>query len=70
MSATRQCPFTGCPEKIAPSLFACRRHWYALSKPDRDEIWAAYRLYLGGGISAEHLRRVQQEVLRERPEAP
>lgn len=34
------CPAPECSRVISTSLFACRPHWFSLSKPVRDAIWA------------------------------
>ena len=53
-TATRRCPGPHDPPELIPSEKAfCRRHWFALPKPMRDDIWAAYRLGRGGPL---HLR--------------
>jgi hypothetical protein len=35
-----KCPAPRCTLMIRTSLLACRPHWYALSKPVREAIWA------------------------------
>jgi hypothetical protein len=37
------CHAHGCATVVPPRLFACRRHWFALSKNIRDAIWREYR---------------------------
>lgn len=59
----RQCPFTNCERTVPDTVFACRQHWFSLTKPERDEIWAAYRDYQDGIIGVEGLRDRQQAVL-------
>ena len=34
------CPHPDCQQRISRRLFACRIHWFQLSKPVRDAIWA------------------------------
>ena len=38
-----QCHATDCEIEISPRLLMCRRHWYMVPKPIRDQIWAEYR---------------------------
>jgi len=38
-----RCHATGCEIEIAPRLFMCRRHWFALPRPLRDAVWKTYR---------------------------
>jgi hypothetical protein len=37
------CHATGCTVTTRPEMFMCRRHWFMLPKPMRDEIWRTYR---------------------------
>jgi hypothetical protein len=37
---THRCPAPGCTVVISNRIFACRPHWYALSKPVREAIKA------------------------------
>jgi hypothetical protein len=62
----RKCPFNNCAKPIPESMFACRGHWYSLSKPERDRVWSAYNAYVEDKIGVEELRAIQQEVLRDR----
>ena len=41
--STHLCHAFGCNRPVPPSLFMCRRHWFALRKPLRDAIWREYR---------------------------
>jgi hypothetical protein len=61
----RVCPFDHCGKSIPATMFACRKHWFSLSRKQQDHIWEAYRAYLGRGISLETLRAHQAEVLQE-----
>jgi len=38
-----ECHWPGCIEQVPPAMWGCRRHWYALPKTIRDEVWATYR---------------------------
>jgi hypothetical protein len=40
MPDTHKCPAPGCALMIRNSLLACRPHWYQLSKPVREAIYA------------------------------
>lgn len=40
---THRCHWPGCPAEIPASLWGCRRHWFALPKAIRREIWRHYR---------------------------
>lgn len=42
----KQCPVEGCPEMIKLDKNLCRRHWFSLPKPVRDEHMATYREFL------------------------
>lgn len=37
------CHAAGCNKHVPPEMFMCRRHWFLLPKPMRDDIWGAYR---------------------------
>jgi hypothetical protein len=62
----RKCPFNGCNQRVPLHRFGCRSHWFSLSKPERNEIWAAYNDYNEGKIDIDTLRRRQQTVLGTR----
>lgn len=36
------CHAQGCPKKVPPSIFMCKRHWFMLPKAMRDAIWDKY----------------------------
>lgn len=38
-----RCPVPRCPTTIGRGKAFCKPHWFALPKPLRDQIWAAYR---------------------------
>lgn len=59
MSDTRQCRIAGCSNRHARNLFACRPHWYALPKPMRDAIWAAYR---GPGVFSDEYAQAAENA--------
>lgn len=40
---THECPKNGCKARVSRSQFACRRHWYEVSKETRQAIYEAYR---------------------------
>jgi hypothetical protein len=37
------CHWPGCPAKVPPAMWGCRKHWFTLPKMLRDRIWANYR---------------------------
>jgi len=37
------CPKEGCPKVVPGEMFACRDHWFQISKRVRANIWASYR---------------------------
>lgn len=37
------CHWPGCPERVPPAKWGCKRHWMMLPEYLRDRIWAAYR---------------------------
>ena len=44
--STHRCPGPGCEARVPAEMLACRRHWFQVSQPLRDEVWAAYRALL------------------------
>lgn len=36
------CHATGCDTHVPPRMFMCKRHWYMLTKAERDSLWAVY----------------------------
>lgn len=65
----RTCPFDDCGKPIPDSLFACRAHWFSLTKAEQATIYAAYDSYLANQIDLGELRSIQQEVLGHRGKA-
>lgn len=41
--STHTCPGPGCDAQVPSDQLACRRHWFQVSKPARDEVWRAWR---------------------------
>jgi hypothetical protein len=39
----RTCPVTGCASGCGADQLVCKRHWFKLPKPVRDEIWRLWR---------------------------
>lgn len=37
------CHWPNCKKEVPPALWGCRRHWLALPKTLRDEVWRTYR---------------------------
>ena len=37
------CHAAGCSVEVPPKMLMCRRHWYMVPKPMRDEVWRTYR---------------------------
>ena len=38
------CHWPGCDRQVAPALWGCRAHWYALPHSLRRRIWLTYRI--------------------------
>lgn len=64
---THVCPYPGCDLDIGHADLACAPHWYTVSKPTRDRVWAAYR----NGTRAEHVAAIQDAIdeMRQHAEA-
>jgi CDP-diacylglycerol pyrophosphatase len=39
-----RCHWPECPKQVAPALWGCSRHWYALPHYLRAKVWVAYRI--------------------------
>lgn len=46
------CPKPECGAEVMDEMFACKKHWFELPRPIRDEIWRAYRRH---GVGSEQL---------------
>lgn len=55
-----ECPAPGCTTRVERSRLACVRHWYALPKQLRDDVWAAYRRH--GTGTPEHTAAITAAV--------
>jgi hypothetical protein len=49
------CPHPDCQQQISRHLFACRTHWFQLSKPVRDAIYAT----ASRGVTRERIDAVK-----------
>jgi hypothetical protein len=58
---TRACPVPGCDAVIGATRLTCRRHWYQVPKPVRDEVWAAWRSG-AGAFTSRHRRAVRRAL--------
>jgi len=73
--STHQCPGPGCEARVPADQLACRRHWFQVSKPARDEVWLAWRALqrdpgMGGDPIAreeEHSRAMDAAIAEMRP---
>ncbi len=55
------CPHPECDKQIRLDLFACRRHWNALSQPVRRAIWDTYRARSIGDDRIEAIEAARDE---------
>lgn len=67
------CHWPGCKQQVPPAMWGCKKHWFRLPKPLRDEVWAAYRPGQEANLtpSAAYLkvaRKVQQWIKDNYPE--
>lgn len=37
------CHAAGCKVPVPPRMFMCKRHWYMVPLPLRNEVWKHYR---------------------------
>ena len=69
--STHECPAPGCTEQVDGHRLACVRHWYAIPRDLRGELWRAYREE--GQMSDGHVAAMEKcleppesfEVLRQ-----
>jgi hypothetical protein len=59
---TSRCPVPGCGESIDASRLMCRRDWYLVPKPMRDQVWRTWRSGQGA-FSREHGEAVRQAII-------
>jgi hypothetical protein len=57
----RRCPIPRCPVPIDPTRLMCRKHWYQVPKPIRDQVWATWRSGQGAR-SREHKDAVRLAI--------
>lgn len=55
---THECPAEVCSRRVPRAMLACKRHWFAVSRPTRDEVYAAYR----SGDRIRHHTAMQQAI--------
>lgn len=36
------CHWPGCKAQVPPAMWGCHKHWFALPKQLRDQIWSTY----------------------------
>jgi hypothetical protein len=61
----RRCPFKGCLKVIGSEYFACKSHWFLLSKEQADAVRYAYRQWKEGNRSISWLRDFQSKIILE-----
>ena len=66
------CPGPGCELVVPTDMLACRRHWFQVSKPVRDEVWRAWRGLQGErddpiAAEEEHDAACQRAIAEMRP---
>lgn len=61
MSATHECPATGCTRRVGIHMLMCRPHWFMVPKPLRDDVRDAYAGGMGAG-SVEHVNAVRAAI--------
>lgn len=59
-----RCPAEGCDQKVPNTMAFCRRHWYAVPKPIRDEIWSSYAAGKAGTVGHIELINRAAEAIR------
>lgn len=58
---SHKCPAPGCTSVVQHYMLACRKHWFSLPRPLRDDVWRAYNNGAGMG-SPEHNEAVRAAV--------
>ena len=56
-----QCPVPGCGDPIDVTRLMCRRDWYLLPRPLRDQVWATW-CSGDGAAGREHQEAVLQAI--------
>jgi hypothetical protein len=59
----KSCHAIDCPLQVPVEMLMCRRHWFMVPKPLRDEVWAAYRA--GDGTAWQAAADGAAEVVRQ-----
>lgn len=59
------CPVDRCDNPLTTGSLMCRRHWFMVPRPMRDEVWATWRSFLRLKVTGKQLRHVQQLALDE-----
>jgi hypothetical protein len=56
------CHWPGCELQVPPAMWGCKPHWFALPRPLRNKVWAAYRpgQEIDGSPSDEYLAVVAE----------
>jgi hypothetical protein len=55
------CPVNGCPQHVSSRMLMCRYHWYAVPRPLRNAVWAAWRGGEGVG-TPEHTVAIRAAI--------
>lgn len=40
---SHRCHATRCDAEVPPAMLMCKRHWFMVPKPLRQEVWRLYR---------------------------
>lgn len=63
--AASVCPVEGCSNALSHGSLMCKRHWWMVPRPLRNEVWTTWRSFLRLKVTSEQLRHVQQLALDE-----
>jgi hypothetical protein len=60
----------GCPAVVPSTMFGCKRHWFMVPEPIRQEVWRTWQARLRGDPAEPHLaakKKAQEAVARVLP---
>lgn len=66
---THRCPRPGCDIRVPDNLFACRVHWFMLSRPVQLEIYrtAPLLILMPARIAAINAAKAEWALLEQHP---
>lgn len=69
MTDTHECPVDGCEIQVEHEHLMCRKHWFMVPKPLRDQVWRAWQGWQDGKVSGSEYIEARDQAIAAADEA-